>query len=142
MRSFKFNIGDLLKVINRNGPDCILARNGSGKEYRDSLRVEFRFWDGNENVYIVATGDGTCLPIGEDDVELQESAGEALAEMPREVQEPDAAAETYTLTREQMLDFAEKMTFLLDSRLVPFSRETLRSEAWLMGFTYALEQKR
>jgi hypothetical protein len=40
-----------------------------------------------------------------------------------------------------MLEFAEKMTFHLDDRLVPFSRETLRSEAWLLGYSFAKEHK-
>lgn len=44
--------------------------------------------------------------------------------------------ELYSVTRDEMLEFAEKMTYPLDDHLVPCSRETLRSEAWLLGYTF------
>lgn len=37
------------------------------------------------------------------------------------------------VSREEMLEFAKMATFDLDDRLVPFDRETLRAEAWLLG---------
>jgi len=48
------------------------------------------------------------------------------------------------VTREEMLEFAKQATFHLDDRLVPYDRETLRSEAWLMGYEFARrhEQKK
>lgn len=41
------------------------------------------------------------------------------------------------VTREEMLEFAKQATFHLDDRLVPYDRETLRAEAWLMGYEFA-----
>ena len=138
MRSFKFNIGDLLKY-NKDG--WVSPAGSPDKHYTHSLRVEFRFWDGLSNVYVVTAEDGLGMFILEDDADLQEAAVEALGKMPREASSPDAAVETYSLTRDEMLEFAEKMTFHLDDRLVPFSRETLRSEAWLSGFVFAKAHK-
>ena len=138
MRDFKFNIGDLLRY-NKDG--WVAPIGCPDKHYTHSLRVEFRFWDGKDNVYVVTAEDGLGMFIVEDDAELQEAAGEALAEMPRIAPEPAAEEERYTLTREEMLEFAQLMTFHLDDRLVPFSRETLRSEAWLLGFTFAKAHK-
>lgn len=37
------------------------------------------------------------------------------------------------VSREEMLEFGKMATFDLDDRLVPFDRETLRAEAWLLG---------
>lgn len=37
------------------------------------------------------------------------------------------------VSREEMLEFAKMATFRLDDRQVPFERETLRAEAWLLG---------
>ncbi len=41
------------------------------------------------------------------------------------------------VTREEMLEFAKQATFQLDDRLCPYDRETLRAEAWLMGYEFA-----
>lgn len=43
----------------------------------------------------------------------------------------------FTLTREEMLEIAEIVTFDLDDRLVPLSREGLRANAWLEGYNFA-----
>lgn len=43
----------------------------------------------------------------------------------------------FTLTREEMLEIAENVTFGLDDRLVPFSRKELRANAWLEGYIFA-----
>lgn len=43
----------------------------------------------------------------------------------------------FTLTREEMLEIAEIVTFGLDDRLVPLSREELRANAWLEGYNFA-----
>lgn len=43
----------------------------------------------------------------------------------------------FTLTREEMLEIAEIVTFDLDDRLVPLSREELRANAWLVGYNFA-----
>ena len=135
MRSFKFNVGDLLKVC--EGTGCIMSP--SGKQYFDSLRVEFRFCDGMNNLYVVSAEDGIGLVIVEDNgIELQEASADAVPGM---APEPEEEGERYSLTREEMLEFAEKMTFHLDDRLVPFSRETLRSEAWLLGYSFAKAHK-
>ena len=45
--------------------------------------------------------------------------------------------ETITLTREELLEFAKMATFHLDDRLVPFSRENLRAEAFVIGYLFA-----
>ena len=45
--------------------------------------------------------------------------------------------ETMEISREEMLEFAKLATFHLDDRLVPYDRETLRAEAWLMGYQFA-----
>ena len=41
------------------------------------------------------------------------------------------------VSREEMLEFAKMATFHLDDRMVPFDRETLRAEAWLIGYEFA-----
>lgn len=137
MRSFKFNIGDLLKY-NKDG--WISPAGCPEKHYTNSLRVEFRFWDGNDNVYVVTAEDGLGMFIIENNADLQEAADDAVAEMPRMAPEPEAER-PYSLTRDEMLDFAEKMSFHIDDRLVPFSREQLRSEAWLAGYDFAKAHK-
>lgn len=43
------------------------------KEYKDNLRVVFRFYDGN-NVYVVMAEDGIGLVLEESNAELQEAA--------------------------------------------------------------------
>lgn len=55
MRGFKFYIGDLLKY-NKDG--WISPIGCPDKHYIRSLRVEFRFWDGKQNVYVVTAEDG------------------------------------------------------------------------------------
>ena len=45
--------------------------------------------------------------------------------------------EQITLTREELLDLARAVTFHLDDRLVPYSREDLRATAWIEGFTFS-----
>ena len=133
MRDFKFYIGDLLKY-NKDG--WISPIGCPDKHYTRSLRVEFRFWDGKQNVYVVTAEDGLGMFIVEDDAELQEAAAAAVP-----AGEPEPDQERISVTRDEMLEFAEKMTFHLDDRLVPFSRETLRSEAWLLGYFFAKAHK-
>ena len=41
------------------------------------------------------------------------------------------------VSREEMLEFGKMATYHLDDRLVPFDRETLRAEAWLLGYEFA-----
>ena len=38
---------------------------------------------------------------------------------------------------EEMLEFAKEMTFHLDDRLCPYTREELRARAFLMGMDFA-----
>ncbi len=45
--------------------------------------------------------------------------------------------EQITLTREELLELARVVTFRLDDRLVPYSREDLRAIAWIEGFMFA-----
>ncbi len=45
--------------------------------------------------------------------------------------------EQITLTREELLELARVVTFRLDDRLVPYSREDLRAMAWIEGFMFA-----
>lgn len=74
MHGFKFNVGDLLKV--GSSIDSISSPANPDKPYTHSLRVEFCFWDGQDNVYVVCAEDGIELLIMEKDAELQEATGE------------------------------------------------------------------
>ncbi|MBR1526575.1 MAG: hypothetical protein IJ640_07945 [Prevotella sp.] len=69
---FKFKEGDLLKVSKEQKYICPFP---DSKHYSDNLRVEFAFWDGNENVYVVSA-DGIGMLISESYAELQETAPE------------------------------------------------------------------
>ena len=70
--SFSFNVGDLLKVGENLGSICSPAN--VDKKYKDSLRVDFRFWDGQNNVYVVTAEDGITMLLMEKYAELQEAA--------------------------------------------------------------------
>ena len=80
MHGYSFNVGDLLKVGETLG--SIWSPANVEKKYKDSLRVEFRFWDGKDNVYVVTAEDGIMMLLMEKDAELQEAA-------PEEAQVPD-----------------------------------------------------
>ena len=80
MHGYSFNVGDLLKVGENLG--SIWSPANVEKKYKDSLRVEFRFWDGKDNVYVVTAEDGIMMLLMEKDAELQEAA-------PEEAQVPD-----------------------------------------------------
>jgi len=75
MHGYSFNIGDLLKL---GGSDVtsISSPANPDKQYSDSLRVEFRFWDGRDNVYVVTAEDGITMLLLEKDAALQEAAEE------------------------------------------------------------------
>ena len=75
MNSFKFKVGDLLK-LSGDGVSVVLPGNPA-KGYKDSLRVSFRFWDGKSNVYVVTAEDGIGFVVEENMVELQEAAVDA-----------------------------------------------------------------
>lgn len=75
MNSFKFKVGDLLKLS--GDITSIISPGNPDKEYKDGLRVSFRFWDGKSNMYVVTTEDGIGLIVEEDKVELQEAAVDA-----------------------------------------------------------------
>jgi len=106
MHGYSFNIGDLLKL---GGSDVtsISSPANPDKQYSDSLRVEFRFWDGKDNVYVVTAEDGIGLFLLEKDAVLQEAA-EEVANKPTE--DPQANSrmldeDTYkALTRLGILD--------------------------------------
>ena len=70
----------MLKVGENLGSICSPAN--IEKQYTDCLRVEFRFWDGKDNVYVVTAEDGITMLLLEKDAELQEAA-------PEEAQVPD-----------------------------------------------------
>lgn len=72
MHGYSFNVGDLLKVGENLG--FIWSPANVEKKYKDSLRVEFRFWDGQNNVYVVTAEDGITMLLMEKDAELQEAA--------------------------------------------------------------------
>lgn len=72
MNIFKFKVGDLLKV--GGNIESIISPADSSKEYKDNLRVVFRFWDGKNNVYVVTAEDGIGMILVEDDAELQEAS--------------------------------------------------------------------
>lgn len=106
MHGYSFNIGDLLKL---GGSDVtsISSPANPDKQYSHSLRVEFRFWDGKDNVYVVTAEDGIGLFLLEKDAVLQEAA-EEVANKPTE--DPQANSrmldeDTYkALTRLGILD--------------------------------------
>ena len=75
MNSFNFKVGDLLKLSSDIA--SIISPGNPDKEYKDGLRVSFRFWDGKSNVYVVTAEDGIGLIVSEDMVELQEAAVDA-----------------------------------------------------------------
>ena len=75
MNSFKFKVGDLLKVSGDGA--SIVSPGNLAKGYKDSRRVSFRFWDGKSNVYVVTAEDGIGLVVDEETVELQEAAVDA-----------------------------------------------------------------
>ena len=43
----------------------------------------------------------------------------------------------YFPTNSEMFEIAKKMTFDLDDRLCPYSREELRARAWMEGYMFA-----
>ena len=51
MHEYSFNVGDLLKVEKHILYTCSPAN--VEKHYKDNLRVEFRFWNGKDNFYVV-----------------------------------------------------------------------------------------
>ena len=90
--SFKYNIGDIIKVAN---PDVSLCSPASpNKQYHDNLRVVFRFYDGNR-VYIVEAEDGIHLITPEQDVELVERS-KATSTPPDNTSEPEPQVKTVT----------------------------------------------
>ena len=74
MHGYSFNVGDLLKVGENLG--SIWSPANVEKKYKDCLRVEFRFWDGQNNIYVVTAEDGISMLLMETDAELQEAAPE------------------------------------------------------------------
>lgn len=69
--TFKYGVGDVLKVSKQ---DMILKLPiNPEKEYKDNLRVVYRFYDGNHG-YVLESDDGCCLVLLEDDLELVEKA--------------------------------------------------------------------
>ena len=74
MHGYSFNVGDLLKVGENLG--SIWSPSNVEKKYKDCLRVEFRFWDGQNNIYVVTAEDGISMLLMEKDAELQEAAPE------------------------------------------------------------------
>lgn len=66
---FKYNIGDILKVI-KDGSFYVASEFG-GKHYKDNLRVVFRFYDGNNNnVYVVECEDNFAFILCEKEADL------------------------------------------------------------------------
>lgn len=45
--------------------------------------------------------------------------------------------EDFIPNEEEMLEFADKMSFRIDDRLCPYDRTELRSRAWLDGYMFA-----
>ena len=96
MHGYSFNVGDLLKVGENLGSICSPAN--VEKQYKDSLRVEFRFWDGQNNVYVVTAEDGITMLLLEKDAELQEAA-EPQPEPTQEVNSRLLDEDTYQALR-------------------------------------------
>lgn len=150
MISYKFNIGDLLKVSRESGAECFCSPYDRSKEYRDNLKVVFQFWDGMKKMYVVTAEDGVGLVVDEDSVELQDSGQDRLrqieknlAGMPRrEAPDGEVTEERYSMTRQEVIDLARRATFRLDDHPVPFDRETLRAESWLAGYEFAKDHER
>ena len=97
MNEFKFNIGDLLKV-NNELTSVSSSANGT-KQYTDCLRVEFRFFDGEDNVYVVKAEDGISLLLMEKYAALQERGEIANAFDPGKINSPLIEKETYQRLR-------------------------------------------
>ena len=66
-QNFKYNIGDLMKTIEGTK---LFSPGIKDKTYTKNLCIVFRFYDGQNNVYVVGTEDGVCLTVVEDDLEL------------------------------------------------------------------------
>ena len=96
MHGYSFNVGDLLKVGENLG--SIWSPANVEKKYKDCLRVEFRFWDGQNNVYVVTAEDGITMLLLEKDAELQEAA-EPQPEPTQEVNSRLLDEETYQALR-------------------------------------------
>lgn len=75
MNSFKFKVGDLLKLSGDIA--SFISPGNPDKEYKNGLRVSYRFWNGKDNVYVVTAEDGIGFIVEEDMVELQEAAVDA-----------------------------------------------------------------
>ena len=90
--NFKYNIGDIIKI---SDPDTHLCSPAfPDKQYRDNLRVIFRFYDGN-HVYIVEADDGICLITTERETELVERSTHPNTP-PDSNPEPEPQAKTVT----------------------------------------------
>ena len=70
-KDFKFNIVDEVKV-GKEGI-ALYSPMDPSKEYKDHLRVVFRFYDGNR-VYVVEAEDGIGLILLEHEAELVKKA--------------------------------------------------------------------
>lgn len=91
---YLFELGDVVKVKpNELGTQLYLyANDKENKMYKDNLTVEYRYFDGRGNVYIVATGEGgISLVAAEEDLVLQCKGSDISASVSAE---PDTQLKT------------------------------------------------
>lgn len=84
--------GDVVRLKEDHG-SLIALIDGVSKEYREHLRVYFRFWGGCRCFYVLNTGDDDiCLVCDEDSLELEERPP-----MPEEEVQPECTKESHFL---------------------------------------------
>ena len=98
MNEFKFSVGDVLKVNDEIVSICSPAN--VEKQYKDCLRVEYRFWDGQDNIYVVTAEDGISMLLMEKDAALQERGETTNAFDPGKSDSPLIEKETYRRLRQ------------------------------------------
>ena len=102
--NFKYDIGDVLGLQSPMISICSPAN--PNKEYKEHLRVVFRFWDGGDHVYIVEAEDGIGLFLLEKDAVLEHQA-------PEQTPQP---AEPKGFTEDQVNDLQEAWKEAMDKR--------------------------
>lgn len=102
------------------------------KHYKDSLRVEFRFWDGKDNVYVVLAEDGISLLLVEKDAELQEAASQSVpVDWPKMVTKEDHQTEVDKLNGEIRTLQCDKVA--LNNRIESIKKDCEKSATHAVG---------
>ena len=73
-KDFKFEIGDIVQVADKENSSLITH---GGKEYKEHLKVVFRFYDGDIIAYVLDTGDDdVCVVTDEPFIALEQPCGD------------------------------------------------------------------